>query len=163
MSKVAEPTIEELKAQVAALTESVNQAKRAQSGVDRSYVAEKKRADLLEARIAQGGSEAAILARLEGIVKGTADKERRLELRYFARVKCLDAGISYDLLADLELPDEMAIEKKVSQFSEAIDARTVAAVNGRLSMGQAPRAGNDSAPSLSPFEQLVAKEVKGVR
>lgn len=128
-------------AKIARLEEELVKTRAAQSGVDRVYQVEKRRADALEARILTAGSEADLRARLEKIQRGYAEKERRLELRYYAREKCLDSGISFDLLSDLEFKDEPAIERKVAQISEAITAKSLTELDARLAMSSKPQTG----------------------
>jgi hypothetical protein len=127
---------------VESLTIKLEKLRATQAGIDRAYNAEKKRADALEARMLKAGSEAELLSRLDKIQKAYADKERKLELQYYTKSKCLDAGISYDLFSDIELPDEMAIERKIAQFSEGIEAATYQAINAKLLTSSKPQAGN---------------------
>lgn len=129
-----EETIEGLK-------RKLEQMSKSQSGVDRAWQAEKKRADELEKRLMSTGSEAELLARLDRVQKGYAERERKLELRYYAREKCLETGIPFDLLADLDLPDEVFIERKIAQFAQGIEAATLQEVNARLVSTAKPKAG----------------------
>lgn len=152
-------SVETYKARIAELEADLESVRRSQAGSDRAFSVEKKRADALEARIAKGGSEAAILGRLDAIQAGYRKRERDLELTFYKKSKCLDAGIPFELLQDVDLPDEPAIEKKVSQLAAAIEERTTQGVNARLVAGEKPRAAGEPSKFLSR-DSTIEKELK---
>ena len=161
-TKETEPTIEELKAQIAALTEQNADIRRSQGGSDAAYQREKKRADEAEGRLIKGLAESQILARLDGIQKAYAAKGRKLELAYYAKSKALDANIDYSLISDIDFADEPSIERKVSQISEAVTARSLDELDKRLSMSSKPQAAGYT-PARSPFQTLIDEDLRGLR
>ena len=149
-------------AKIARLEEQLADIKRSQSGVDIAYNREKKRADALEARIVQGESEASILSRLDKIQQAYAAKERGLELKFYAKAKCLDASIDFALISDIEFRDEPAIERKIAQFAEMVTARSLEELDARLRLSTPPRAGNPSIGSKpTALDSIIGKAIGG--
>jgi hypothetical protein len=136
-------TIEGLRLALIEANEQIAQARASQSGQDKQWRKEKDRADALEAKLARGESEAAMAKRLDNIQKGTQEVERQLRLHYFTKCKCLDAGVDFELLADIPFADEIAAEKKISQVAESIKAASLREVASKLGQSTKPQAGAD--------------------
>jgi hypothetical protein len=134
-------TIEGLREALIKSNELLAHVTNSQRGSDKKYQDEKRYSDSLAAKLAKGEGEADLRARLDKIQRGYAERERQLELRYFTKSRCLDSGVDYELLADMDLPDEVAAEKKILQIAESIKAASLREVASKLGQSTKPQAG----------------------
>ena len=152
-------TIESLKAQL-------EQTRKAQSGTDRAYAVASKRVAELERELESLNDVRTMRDTLETRIKriesAYADKERGLELRYYARSRCLDSGVDYELIKDIPFHDEAGIDAYLERLSRSIEDRAVAHVNARLVTGEKPRAGSGEPAPKSKAMAWLDKELSGV-
>lgn len=152
-----QPTVEEL-------LKLIDNIKGSQRGSDLAYQKEKARADALQEKLVKGIAEAELIARLDRIDKASADHKRALEIRFYAKEKCLDSGVPFELIADIPFKDFQAVEKKVAQIAEAVTARSLDELDRRLGQSVKPMAGNSQTSKAKPFslEGFVNDAMKAI-
>ena len=166
LAAAGEPAAPEPEDTVESLKMKFESSRLSQASIDRQNRELRKKNAELEAQLLKGGSEAQLLARLDKIERAAAARARALEVQFYARSKALEAGIPYEVLADLDLPDEPAVERKISQITSAVEAATLAGVEKKLGSSPKPQAGQSIREALEPepdrLAAKVAKELRGL-
>lgn len=136
--------------------------KKSKAGSDRAYLAAaKKIAELqkeLEAFNDMRGLKDSLYQRIEKIEKGYQEKEKRLELTFYSKGKCLDCGIDYSLVKDIPFRDQQHVDEHLSGLVRFIEDRKVEEVNRRLLSSELPKSGSNTKPA----ESNLARELSGV-
>jgi hypothetical protein len=155
---MSDDTIETLKT-------ALENSRYSQSGVDRKnaelQAQVKELTSQLEKMKGYAGGEERILARLDMVEKMGAEERKALALSYHARVKCLENGVDYALIADMNFKDAAQIEAKIAQLTTFIKDRTTEGVIARLGETTPPQSGITPSPP-TPYQNMIQKTMQGM-
>jgi hypothetical protein len=130
-------TVEEAQAQIAELEAQLEQARKSQAGVDKSHAEAMKKLE----RYGQYTPEM-IEARIQRVARSYDTKVKTLELDYFVKGRCLDAGIPHEIVKDLQFADQQAAEAHIARIAKVIDDKRLDERERMLTSGQKPQAGS---------------------
>lgn len=104
-----------------------------------------------------------LTARLLRLETALAQKEKEQDMKFHIFKKCYEAGVSYELVKDIQFNSKEEAEKKILQLREFAAAKAEKTFNERM-IAEAPRPGSgDSKPVDKYAKFLSAEELLAVR
>ena len=156
MSKIADLT-----KQVEDLTGQLENSRSSQAGSDKSVAKLKAENKLLHEQIEFAGKRPSLSGRLDRIEKSYTDKARALELGFYARTRCLQMDVEFELLSEISFNDESEIDLKIEKVVGILGDRKEANIKTQLS--NSPKPGSGDAPKgRDPGTEGLSAEEMGI-